>query len=210
MSDTTIAQISASCRDLKEIDMNNCTLLTDASVVALADNSKQLKVLWMNHNSNLTDAAVIAIRKRRRRLFSNIDFSDCPHISLDALVSLAQSGQPYYAYTFGAEANDENFAISIIRSLPAKLKRLIFHDNEISDEVLMAIAQSLTSLDTLNIYTCEGYGADGLAAIATECTQLEDLFVNAMDELAQKLWWLRNPYLEIHTDPDDASFDVLF
>lgn len=71
MTDDTITQISASCGDLEAIDLNSCTLLTDASVKPLACSCPAKEELWINNNNNITDAAVAAVRKGRYGLFKH-------------------------------------------------------------------------------------------------------------------------------------------
>lgn len=140
---------------------------------------------------------------------STLDFSDCPHVSREALVALARSGQPYSAFFFGTEANDTKFALPIIKHLPAELKRLTFHGNIVSDKVLVAVSHRFTSLVILSIDNCDEYGVKGLEAIASGCPQLRHLYENSMDGLAQTLWRLYNPQLKIHVGTDDSDNGII-
>ncbi|KAI5558543.1 hypothetical protein POPTR_017G061600v4 [Populus trichocarpa] len=109
------------------------------------------------------------------------------------LKSITLKGKPHFA-DFNLVPNDwggfvypwiEAFARNSVGLEELKLKRMI-----ISDECLELISRSFPNFKSLVLVSCEGFTADGLAAIASNCRFLRELDLQENDVEDHRGHWL--------------------
>lgn len=199
VTDATLTQISLSCPQLRSININVCRLLTDEGVTALGRNCWDLRVLWINRNANLTDAALSAIVSSPGCRLKSVDISDCPGLSKAAVVAMVKAKPQIQSYYFGEEAQDTQFVISILDSLPVCMAILVFRGAALADDVYFAIARRYRALQVLKVERSQP-SAQGLVAVAKGCLKLRLVQLSSpLDAFGRAMWQDMTPSLTIRS-----------
>ncbi|KAJ0976178.1 hypothetical protein J5N97_018143 [Dioscorea zingiberensis] len=120
-------------------------------------------------------------RLTRRRLFVGNCYSVAPSVATSrfpALRAVAVKGKPHFAdfnlvpVGWGAAARAW---VAALASACPQLEEIRFKRMVVSDECLDVISRSFKNFRALFLATCEGFGSDGLAAIAANCRHLRVL-----------------------------------
>ena len=93
LTDVAVMAVSEHCPKLTSLDVSMCKKLTDAAVVAVSEHCPGLTSLNVCGCKNLTDAAVVAVSKKCPNLTSlNVEY--CPNLTLPVALSLIHISEP--------------------------------------------------------------------------------------------------------------------
>ncbi|XP_039113798.1 transport inhibitor response 1-like protein Os05g0150500 [Dioscorea cayenensis subsp. rotundata] len=129
-------------------------------------------------------------RLTRRRLFVGNCYSVAPSAAarrFTALRAVAVKGKPHFAdfnlVPAGWGAGAGAWVAALAAACP-QLEEIRFKRMVVSDECLNVISRSFKNFRALLLASCEGFGGDGLSAIAANCRHLRvlDLQENEVDD----------------------------
>lgn len=144
----TIQGVADHCPLLENLNIRNCSAVSDEIVVSLCKHCVRLKILCLDHCVRLTDQSVLAIAER-----------------LPNLVGLSITGV----------SNITSSAIETLASRCRELEKLSVSEcTNVSDMTLFKISDHCTKLKKLFVVGCP-VSPFGIGVIATRCPELKEL-----------------------------------
>jgi EIN3-binding F-box protein len=157
ITDAGLLMIAQRCRQLKDITLRDCKMISDNGLLALAANLPGLTSIDLFLTSNITCAGVTAIAER------------CP-----ALVKITIFAD--YLGTSGSFALNDSIR-AIAWGCPKLQTISIYHGCRLSDESVAFLVERCKELRSVCLHGCNRVTDGGIKAIANSCPDLEKLIL---------------------------------
>jgi len=163
ISDAALITFSDKCRNIEFLNLNDCRKLTDVAIEKLGTNCKKLINLNLTSCNEITDSSLISISRGCTRL-RYLDISYCTKITVDGITAIA--------------VNCSNL-ISFKARMPCSGQA----GNNLNDDSLIAIADNLTQLETLNVQGWYNLTDNSVHRLGEKCKELQYLCLTDCKEL---------------------------
>ncbi len=143
------------CRELEDIQLTRCSILTDEVITIISDNCPNLKSVFFPclnfKQDDVTDASIIALARRCIGLRS---------VVLNNFAKLT-----------------DNSIVAIAENCPNLSELCVANCSNITDTTLLAVAQHCPLLTSLDVSFCNRITSIGLAVISERCPLMVHLLV---------------------------------
>ena len=195
-------QALAACKSLTELYLSTSSGLRDHGLCAIAASCRQLRVLDVSNCTRITETSMHALAALPLR---DLELASCVKVVTDAaLCSWCQRGECHITRlglnrctAFSAPAMIEFTAIC-----PRLLRLSMAHCPSTTDAVLEALARHCPGLLEMDVSYCEDVSDAGVTTLVEGCCELERLYMDGCgdaltDDFAAALARLLPPRLEL-------------
>eukprot|EP00656_Telonema_subtile_P050805 TRINITY_DN6677_c0_g1_i2.p1 TRINITY_DN6677_c0_g1~~TRINITY_DN6677_c0_g1_i2.p1 ORF type:complete len:555 (+),score=156.81 TRINITY_DN6677_c0_g1_i2:105-1769(+) len=170
--DSVLASISQGCLGLQVLKIDGCELVTDSGVLCLQQ-SEQLLRLSMTRLPALTGRACFELLSPGLK---EIDFSDCPLVTPDAVEGLVRQCKKLEVLSLKrCEAVDDAAMRMVSMCCPLLRTLCISGCHEITGRSLMQIASKLGLIESLEVSNLESFDDAVASTFVRNCKSLEKL-----------------------------------
>ncbi|KAI8815199.1 hypothetical protein BJ742DRAFT_782717 [Cladochytrium replicatum] len=208
IDDSVCARIAAHLPRLSTFDCSGCTLITDNGICAIADACALLDNINLKECTNITDASVFALVRPRMEFYHNpprtpllfINLGLCDRVTDASVATLSELVAIQDSYSFGrpssgmhtlkvsgcfriTDASITHFSTALQTRLetttPSTLKLLCLSGcYNLTSPALTSLTTHLGLLESLNLFSCPNVDDSTLACIASHCRKLNSLVVS--------------------------------
>eukprot|EP00026_Physarum_polycephalum_P004574 Phypoly_transcript_04596.p1 GENE.Phypoly_transcript_04596~~Phypoly_transcript_04596.p1 ORF type:complete len:517 (+),score=40.15 Phypoly_transcript_04596:553-2103(+) len=180
-----LTEVVKACKNLNALTLRGCSLLDDPSLHVIADNCQNLVYLDVFDVNKITNAGVQYLCKSETAMkLEFLSLGNCKKIGNAAMDSLALLPNLQELNLYTCPLLNSNGLVSLASGPAGKSLRAldISHCGGILDQGLITIA-SMTQLRTLQMAGMMRITAEGVTAVAHQCTLLESLSINKCKQL---------------------------
>jgi F-box/leucine-rich repeat protein 2/20 len=156
-NDSSLVRIAENCSQLEQLDISQCTLLTDAGLERITKGCPMLKSLNISKCIQITETGLKSSIAR-----------------LPLLTSLKLGYKGDGSFECSTSVTDSVIRI-IAQNLPMLKELYISESHKITDSSMVSIAEGCSQLEVLDISFCEQITDVGLKSIAGGCAMLKSL-----------------------------------
>lgn len=153
LSDDCVLALAENCKQLKELNIKTCHMITDISMLALGDNCPSLEILRLDFCGNITDQGLISLAQGCRSLTS---LGVCgANLSNASVLSLAENCHELMFVDLGSCGGLSNDSLIPLVEHCSKLISIRFCDvSTVTIEFIEIIAYGCYQLSEIKMYRC--------------------------------------------------------
>jgi hypothetical protein len=177
VDDTLAQEMLKVSPDLRCIDFERATWVTDATLVVVAQHCRLLESITVGGCTQLTDAGVCALIAKVGSTLLSISVGCCYLLTDESVLAIARSCPNLVSVFCPPNASDA--AVAKLAEGCPNLVHANLADTGVRDGGLVALSTYCVKLVTLNLMHCPNITKKGVRAVAQRCTCLETVWLPA-------------------------------